>query len=254
MNRLDGKVVLITGGARGQGAEEGRLFAAEGATVVLSDVRDEEGEAVARRIGDAATFVHHDVTSEEEWDGVVKQVLDAHGRLDVLINNAGIYRRKDLLELPLEEYRQMIEINQVGVFLGLRAAGRAMRDASPARGQTASGTRSIVNISSTAGMRGAAGSIAYSASKWAVRGMTKVAARELGPLGIRVNSIHPGPIDTDMIREQGLAERRDEVIAGLPLRRLGEAADVANLALFLASDESAFCTGAEYLVDGGSVA
>ena len=251
MGRLDGRVALITGGARGQGAEEGRLFAAEGAAVVLSDVRDEEGEAVARRIGEGATFVHHDVTSEREWDDVVKNVLDRHGRLDVLINNAGIYRRKDLLELSLDEYMQIIEINQVGVFLGLRTAGRAMVRPEADAGD---GTRSIVNISSTAGMRGTAGAIAYSASKWAVRGMTKVAARELGPLGIRVNSIHPGPIDTDMTRDEGVMARRDEIAAGLPLRRIGEAADVAKLALFLASDESAYCTGAEFLVDGGSVA
>lgn len=245
MGRLDGKVALISGGARGQGAEEGRLFVQEGASVVLTDVRVEEGEATAHRIGEGATFAHHDVTSEDEWNDVVKQVLAQHGRLDILINNAGIYRRHDLLDLPLEDYRQIIEINQVGVFLGLKVVGAAMRDR---------GSGSIVNISSTAGMRGSAGAIAYSASKWAVRGMTKVAARELGPLGIRVNSIHPGPIDTDMIREQGMMERRDEIIAGLPLRRLGEAADVANLALFLASDESSFCTGAEFLVDGGSVA
>ncbi|MBM3139900.1 MAG: glucose 1-dehydrogenase [Chloroflexi bacterium] len=245
MGRLDGKVALITGGARGQGAEEGRLFAAEGARVVLTDVRDEEGEAAARRIGEAAIYLHHDVRDEDEWEGVVQRVVDRHGRVDVLVNNAGIYRRRDLLDLPLAEYMQIIEINQVGVFLGLKVVARAMRDG---------GGGAIVNISSTAGMRGAAGAIAYGASKWAVRGMTKAAARELGPLGIRVNSIHPGPIDTEMLVDGGIADRRAELAAAAPLRRIGEAADVARLALFLASDESAHCTGAEFVIDGGSLA
>ncbi len=169
MGRLDDKVVLITGGARGQGAEEGRLFVHEGAAVVLTDVRDEEGEATANRIGDAATFVHHDVTSEDEWNDVVQKVLDQHGRIDALINNAGILRRTGLLDAPLDGYMQVIEVNQVGVFLGMKAAGAAMQETGG----------SIVNISSVAGLRGR-GSIAYNASKWAVRGTTKVAARELG--------------------------------------------------------------------------
>ena len=240
VGRLDDKVVLITGGARGQGAEEGLLFAEEGAAVVLSDVRAEEGEATAHRIGDAATFVQHDVASEDEWQAVMRQVLDRHGRIDVLINNAGILRRADLLDATLDEYMRVIEVNQVGVFLGMQAAGAAMREAGG----------SIVNISSVAGMRGGAGAIAYSASKWAVRGMTKVAARELGQYGIRVNSIHPGLIDTDMVREAGLGTARLDP----PIQRIGAAEDVANLALFLASDESSFCSGAEFIVDGGATA
>jgi 3alpha(or 20beta)-hydroxysteroid dehydrogenase len=242
MGRLDDKVVLITGGARGQGAEEGRLFIQEGASVMLSDVRDEEGEATANRIGDAATYVHHDVVSEDEWQAVVSEVLAGHGRLDVLINNAGIYRRKDLLDLTLGEYMQTIEVNQVGVFLGMQAAGSAMRETGG----------SIVNISSVAGMRGGAGAIAYSASKWAVRGMTKVAARELGQYGIRVNSIHPGLIDTDMPRDAGLDV--DAPDTRRPVQRVGMPEDVANLALFLASDESSYCSGAEFIVDGGASA
>ena len=242
MGRLDDKVVLITGGARGQGAEKGRLFAEEGAAVVLSDVRAEEGEATANRIGDAATFVQHDVASDDEWQAVMRQVLDRHGRIDVLINNAGIYRRRDLLEVTLDEYMSIIEVNQVGVFLGMKAAASAMRDAGG----------SIVNISSVAGLRGNEGAIAYSASKWAVRGMTKVAARELGQHGIRVNSIHPGLIDTDMPREAGLDV--DAARSARPVPRVGVPEDVANLALFLASDESSFCSGAEFIVDGGATA
>ncbi len=243
MGRLDDKVVLITGGARGQGAEEGRLFVHEGAAVVLTDVRDEEGEATANRIGDAATFVHHDVTSEDEWNDVVQKILDQHGRIDALINNAGILRRMGLLDAPLDGYMQVIEVNQVGVFLGMKAAGAAMQETGG----------SIVNISSVAGLRGR-GSIAYNASKWAVRGMTKVAARELGQYGIRVNSIHPGLIDTEMVREAvreaGLPAARPDS----PIARIGVAEDVANLALFLASDESSYCSGAEFIVDGGATA
>ena len=243
MGRLEGKVALVTGGARGQGAEEGRLFADEGATVVLSDLRAEEGEATANRIGGAASFVPHDVTSEDEWHDVVRQVVDRHGRIDVLINNAGISGAggpASLLEYTLPDYMRVIEVNQAGVFLGILAVGKAMRE---------SGGGAIVNISSVAGMRGIGG-LAYSASKWAVRGMTKVAARDLGGYGIRVNSIHPGYIDTDMTAG-GDPERRRALLEEFPISRLGTVNDVANLALFLASDESSYCTGAEFIVDGG---
>ena len=174
---------------------------------------------------------------------MVQKVLDQHGRIDALINNAGILRRTGLLDAPLDGYMQVIEVNQVGVFLGMKAAGAAMQETGG----------SIVNISSVAGLRGR-GSIAYNASKWAVRGMTKVAARELGQYGIRVNSIHPGLIDTEMVREAvreaGLPAARPDS----PIARIGVAEDVANLALFLASDESSYCSGAEFIVDGGATA
>ena len=183
--------------------------------------------------------MHHDVTSEDEWNDVVQKILDQHGRIDALINNAGILRRMGLLDAPLDGYMQVIEVNQVGVFLGMKAAGAAMQETGG----------SIVNISSVAGLRGR-GSIAYNASKWAVRGMTKVAARELGQYGIRVNSIHPGLIDTEMVREAGLPAARPDS----PIARIGVAEDVANLALFLASDESSYCSGAEFIVDGGATA
>ena len=185
MDRLEGKVALITGGARGQGAEEARLFAAEGANVVLTDVLDEEGEAVAVEVG--GDYLHHDVTSEDEWAAVVARTVELYGGLDVLINNAGIYVATPLIGGNLDDYRRVIDVNQVGVFLGMREAAPAM---------IPRGGGSIVNISSIAGLRGGGGAFGYTASKWAVRGMTKAAAVALGPHNIRVNSIHPGLIDT----------------------------------------------------------
>ena len=192
MGRLDGKTALITGGARGQGAAEARLFAEEGANVVLTDVLDEDGERTADAIG--ADYLHHDVTSEAEWAAAVARAVELHGGLDVLVNNAGIYAQTTLIGGDLEEYRRVIEVNQVGVFLGMREVAPVMIER---------GGGSIINTSSVGGMRGGGGSFAYTASKWAVRGMTKSAAVRLGPHGIRVNSIHPGLIDTPMLGETG---------------------------------------------------
>src|SRR5688500_2106670 len=185
MGKLDGKVALITGGARGQGAAEAALFATEGAQVVITDVLDEEGAATAEAV--RGQYLHHDVASEDQWASVVEAVLARHGRLDVLVNNAGIYLPGRVTTVTLAEYRRVIDVNQVGVFLGMRAVAAPMMAAQ---------SGSIVNISSVAGLRGGGGSIAYTASKWAVRGMTKAAAQELGRYGIRVNSIHPGLIET----------------------------------------------------------
>ena len=245
MGRVDGKVAIITGGARGQGAAEGSLFASEGATVILTDVLDEEGQRTAASIG--CTFLHHDVTNEDDWARVVKTVMDEHGKIDVLINNAGVFFPSMLLETSVEQYMKTININQVGVFLGMRDVGKAMAD---------SGGGSIVNISSVAGLAGNARLIAYSASKFAVRGMTKVAAIELARHGIRVNSIHPGVIDTPMIRGIPRADAAgpDSMAQGVPMRRVAEASEVANLALYLASDESSYSTGSEFVVDGGMMA
>ena len=239
--RLDGKVALITGGARGQGAAEAELFAAEGATVVITDVRDPEGEATAAAIPDCR-YLHHDVTDEARWQAVVQDVVDAHGGLDVLINSAGIFVIQSILETTLEDYRRTIDVNQVGTFLGMKTAAVAMRD---------SGGGSIVNISSIAGMLAAPNSFAYGASKWAVRGMTKAAAHDLGKYNIRVNSIHPGVIDTEMLSVLPIWESRPEVmIKKIPLGRAGEAMDVARLALFLASDDASYISAGEYLIDG----
>ncbi len=242
MARLSDKVALITGGARGQGADEARLFRAEGAEVFITDVLDAEGQAVATEIG--ATFMHHDVSSETRWKEVVDAVLKAHGRIDVLVNNAGIFKSGRLLECTLEDYNRVIDVNQKGVFLGMRAVAPAMCEAK--RG-------AIVNISSLAGIEGIAGAFAYGASKWAVRGMSKSAAQELGRFGVRVNSVHPGFIDTEMMHQTpaAVAGKLDKVYRMVPLGRAAEAMEVARLVLFLASDESGYCTGSEFLIDGG---
>jgi len=245
MGRLDGKVAIVTGGARGQGGAEATLFRAEGAEVVVTDVLTAEGEVLAKEIG--ATFITHDVRSEEEWAEVVRRTIDRHGRVDVLVNNAGIFQRATLLDTDLETYRRVIDVNQVGVFLGMKAVAPAMIE---------QGAGSIVNISSVAGLRAAAGGFAYGASKFAVTGMTKTAAMELARHGIRVNSIHPGIIETDMITEVtgGNAERHDRFVRGVPLRRGADPSEVARLALFLASDDSSYSTGSEFVVDGGMTA
>lgn len=245
MDRLSGKIAIVTGGGRGQGAAEARLFAAEGATVVVTDVLADGGDAVAAEIG--GLFLQHDVASEAAWQQVVGQVLDAYGRIDVLVNNAGIFRRGSLRTTTLAEYRQIIDVNQVGTFLGMQAVAPAMIE------QQAG---SIVNISSIAGFLSAAGAFAYGASKWAVRGMTKAAGVELAKHGVRVNSIHPGMIDTNMLTEVtgGDHERFGRLERSVPLGRVAAAEEVAQLALFLASDESSYCTATEFVVDGGVTA
>ena len=246
MGRLDGSVALITGGARGQGAAEGRLFAEEGAAVVLTDLREEDGQAAAAAIGDAATFLRHDVTSEQGWGEVVSAVLERHARIDVLVNNAGIMLSAPLLATSLDDYLRVISVNQVGVFLGMQAVAGPMQEA---------GGGSIVNISSVSGLRGSPNQIAYAASKWAVRGMTKVAARELAPYGIRVNSIHPGVIDTPMLEDANFDDEQWEALRGrVPVGAFADADAVARLALYLASSDSSYSTGSEFIVDGGLTA
>ena len=245
MGRLDGKVALITGGARGQGADEGALFAAEGATVVLADVLDEVGEAAAGAI-DGAEYRHLDVRSEPEWDAVVADVVARHGGLDVLVNNAAIDMTKRLDATTLEEWDRLVSINQTGVFLGMRTAAAAMMKAG--RGG------SIVNISSVAGLEAVKGHGAYSATKWAVRGLTKNGALEWGRYGIRVNSVHPGLIETPMTQnERMIADpaMRAKMVRAISLGRVGQPRDIATMVLFLAGDESSYCTGQEFTVDGG---
>jgi 3alpha(or 20beta)-hydroxysteroid dehydrogenase len=239
MGRLEGKIALITGGARGQGAAEGALFTSEGATVYLTDRLVEEGTATASAIG--ATFLEHDVTSPEQWADVVEQVVGDRGRVDVLVNNAGILVWATMTETALDVWDRVVAVNQTGVFLGMRAVAPHMR---------AQGEGSIVNISSIGGMRGASPCFAYGATKWAVRGMTKSAAQELGPHGVRVNSIHPGIIDTPMMADQPL----EQMAARVPLGRYATADEVAKLALWLASDDSAYANGAEFVLDGGQTA
>ena len=223
MGRLDGKVALISGAARGMGESHARRFVADGAKVVLGDVLDGEGETVAKDLGDDALYVHLDVTDEATWNDAVAAGTERFGKLDVLVNNAGIIHIMPLAMTDVDDYRRVIEVNQVGVFLGMKAAIPAL---------ASSGNASIINISSLAGLIGAQAHVAYCASKWAVRGMTKVAALELAPLGIRVNSIHPGLIDTpmfDVYRNLGMGAN---AAAAIPLGRLAESDDVSELALY----------------------
>jgi 3alpha(or 20beta)-hydroxysteroid dehydrogenase len=245
MGRLDGKVALITGGARGQGAEEGRLFAAEGATVILTDVLDDEGESAAAAI-DGATYHHLDVRNESEWQAVVASIMRTHGQLDVLVNNAGIDLVKKLLATTLEDFERVIGINLRGTFLGMRTVAEALVKAEQGG--------SIINVSSVAGLQGIANHGAYVASKFAITGITKSAAKEWGRYGIRVNSIHPGLIETPMtadMRPFTDPEIRAKAERNIPLGRMGQSRDIATMALFLASDESDYCSGQAFIVDGG---
>ena len=248
--RLAGKVALISGGARGQGEAEVRLFAAEGAQVVFGDVLHDLGEAVAKDLGKKAHYIPLDVRKEDDWQQAVKEAESRFGKLDVLLNNAGVLDFGTVThETTLEAYMRLVEINQVGVFLG-------MKTAIPALMRNRGG--SIVNISSTNGFAGYGGTIAYTASKFAVRGMTKTAALEYGKANIRVNSIHPGGIDTPMTRPEGLGEMgeadQQAMYDSFAMGRVGQPEEVAKLALFLASDESSYSTGSEFTVDGGMLA
>ena len=247
--RLANKVALISGGARGMGAVEARLFTQEGAKVCIADILEEQGRALAAEITDAggdAMFVRLDVNSEREWTEAVDAVVSAYGRLDILVNNAGIYQRANVEETSSADWDRMLSINGRGVFIGTKAAIPAMR---------AAGGGSIVNISSVAGIIGSAGATAYNASKGAVRLLTKSTAVQHAAENIRANSVHPGPIETDMLDlvfpEEGMREAR---ALNIPLGRMGRAEDVAKGVLFLASDESSYMTGSELVIDGGFTA
>ncbi|MTE13233.1 SDR family NAD(P)-dependent oxidoreductase [Nocardia aurantiaca] len=242
MSDLTGKVALITGAARGQGAAEARLFVERGAKVVVTDVLETEGEQLAESLGDAARFVRHDVTDAESWDAAVKVAVDTFGKLDVLVNNAAIYIMKPLTETSAEELERILKVNLVGAFHGMKAVMPAM---------AAAGGGSIVNISSQAGLEGLMNHSAYGSSKWGLRGLSKIAALELGPTRIRVNSVHPGPIATPMVPYLTTGPGS---FPTLPLERTGLPEEVAELVAFLASDAAAYITGAEVTVDGGLAA
>ncbi len=246
MGRLDGKVALISGGARGQGAVEAALFAQEGAKVLFGDVLDAAGKRVEteiRQAGGEATYLHLDVTREADWQEAVERAVSTYGKLDILVNNAGILRRESIEETSKELWDTVLAVNATGVFLGTKHAIPAMRQA---------GGGSIVNISSVSGMV-ALGAPAYNASKGAVRVFTKVTASHHAKDNIRCNSIHPGPIDTPMTQTSDAA-RREKIIADVPLGRYGTSEDIAYGVLYLASDEAAFMTGAELVIDGGYTA
>lgn len=240
-NRLEGKVALVTGAARGQGAAEARLFVESGAKVVLGDVLDDLGHEVAAELGDAARYLHLDVTKEADWTAAVALARDTFGKLDILVNNAGVLHFATLEDTTPEDFERVIRINELGPFLGMRAVAPALR---------AAGGGAIVNISSTSGFNGMAGTIAYTASKFAVRGMTKTAAAELGRDGIRVNSVHPGGVNTPMVQKPDGSVEGD-YYKHLALPRIGKPEEVARMVRFVVSDECSYTTGSEFLIDGG---
>ena len=268
MGRVTGKVAIVTGAARGQGAAEARLLVAEGAQVMLTDILDNEGQQLATELGPQASYQHHDVSNEDEWLSVVKQTETHFGPVQILVNNAGILGVNALTKTTVEEYMRIIEVNQLGVFLGMKHVADSMKKA---------GGGSIINISSIDGLIGMSYSYAYVASKFAVRGMTKCAAIELGPHNIRVNSVHPGGIDTPMIEDLGElltnnhpagadqpsstglnvgnnSSEEGGIGSNVPLGRIGTPEEAARLILFLASDESSYSSGSEFIIDGGMTA
>ena len=253
MGKLDGRVVIVTGAARGQGEQEARLFTAEGARVVLADVLDDQGEALAKELGQ--TYVHLDVGREADWAAAVAAAKQAHGQVNGLVNNAGILRFNALLDTPLDEFMNVVQVNQVGCFLGIKAVAPEI---------AAAGGGTIVNTASYTAMTGMAAVGAYAATKHAVLGLTRVAALELAPEGIRVNAVCPGAIDTPMANParldpsadaEEMSRALDEVYGRLvPLGRIGRPEEVARLALFLTSDDSSYITGQPFVIDGGWLA
>jgi len=238
MGRVQDKVVLISGGARNIGGASARALVAEGARVVIGDLLDDEGAALAAELGDAARYVHLDVTSENDWDAAVALAVAEFGKLDVLFNNAGIFNGGQLQRYKTSQWQEMLDVNLTGAFLGARAAADAI---------IAAGGGSIINTSSIEGLRGTPWAHGYVASKWGLTGLTKSLAMELAPHGVRVNSIHPGRISTPA------TDQMPENLIPIPLGRPGQPEEVAAFVVFLASDESSFSTGSEFVVDGGTV-
>ncbi|MEU8957455.1 glucose 1-dehydrogenase [Streptomyces sp. NPDC048518] len=256
MGKLDGRVVIVTGAARGQGEQEARLFVEEGAKVVVADVLDEQGEALAQELGEkSARYVHLDVGDEEQWRTAVTTTKDAFGKMDGLVNNAGILRFNELVSTPLEEFQQIIQVNQIGCFLGIRTVAPEI---------AAAGGGTIVNTASYTALTGMAFVGAYAATKHAILGLTRVAAVELAGRNVRVNAVCPGAVDTPMTNPAQLDPDADpqaasEAVAELykklvPLGRIGRPQEVAALALFLTGDDSAYITGQPFVIDGGWLA
>lgn len=244
MGRLEGKVALITGAARGLGASHAKSFVEEGAKVIITDVLEEEGQKTAEEIGDNAIFLKLDVTDPHDWENVVEEAEKEFGEITVLVNNAGLIINEPTLDVTVENFTKAYEVNQLGALLGIQAVIPSMKKA---------GVGSIVNISSASGIVGQAESAGYNATKFAVRGLTKTIAAEFGSDNIRANSVHPGPVETDMTAQEEVKELIDQIVEALPLGRLGEPQEITDLVVYLASDESSYSTGAEFIVDGGLV-
>lgn len=243
MARLQDKVIIITGAAQGMGATHARLCIAAGAKVVLTDINAEKGQALANELGSNALFIQHDVTNEDDWAQVIAKTEAKFGTINVLVNNAGITQSKSILDTSLADYRRILEINQVSVFLGMKAVIPSMQ-------KTQQG--SIINISSINGLVG--GAIGYTDSKFAVRGMTKAAALKCAPYGIHVNSVHPGVIATPMIMQGDTKAAVEAFAKSIPLKRVAQPEEVSSMVLYLASDDSSYSTGSEFIVDGGLTA
>ena len=243
--RLTGKVAIITGGARGMGAAHARRFVAEGARVLITDILYEAGAALADELGEAALFLDHDVSDPGAWQRVVETAQERFGGIDILVNNAAISIEAPIEQLSLDSYHRTLEVNQTSVFLGMKAVLPAMRRA---------GGGSIINVSSLAGLVGGPNAVAYSATKFALRGMTKVAAIEFGKDRIRVNTVHPGAVLTPMLLDHPNFAELQKFGTMSPLGRMAEPEEITSMILYLASDEASFCTGAEFVVDGGATA
>ncbi|WP_040928974.1 glucose 1-dehydrogenase [Nosocomiicoccus massiliensis] len=243
MGKLQDKVIVITGGAQGMGELHAKKAIAEGAKVVITDINDELGQKTANSLGDDVLFIKQDVSKEEDWNHVIQEVMNKWNRIDVLVNNAGITYNKTIDQISLEDYMKIVNINQVSVFLGIKTVSEIMK--SQKQG-------SIINISSINGLVG--GAIGYTDTKFAVRGMTKAAAKELSPYNIRVNSVHPGVIKTAMLEQEDVKEAVKEFEKTIPMRRVAQPEEVSNLVCFLASDDASYSTGSEFVIDGGITA
>mgnify|MGYP000947964725 FL=1 len=243
MTRLLDKVAIVTGGASGMGEAHVRRFVEEGAKVVFTDINQDAGRKMAEELGENSLFVKHDVTDEAGWQAVVEKTEAVFGPVNILVNNAGISMSKSIFDMSLEDYKKIVNINQVSVFLGMKSVLPSMQKAEGG---------SIVNISSMNGIVG--GAVGYTDTKFAVRGMTKAAALQVGHLGIRVNSVHPGVIETPMVTQGDAVEQIKEFAKSIPMRRMAQSEEVTNMVLFLASDESSYSTGSEFVIDGGLTA